>query len=89
MNEFWTLTEAERAATEVWNRGSADSTGMLLAVRAAVRATELRHEQSEDAQLAILCGKAEAMAEEYEREPRLIASGAVASMLREWVGAYR
>lgn len=33
--------------------------------------------------------RAEAVAEEYEREPRLIASGAVARMLREWIGEYR
>lgn len=38
------------------------------------------------AELADLRARAEAIAEEYEREPRLIASGAVAGMLREWVG---
>lgn len=33
--------------------------------------------------------RAAAVAEEYERAPRLIASGAVAGMLREWVGEFR
>lgn len=38
------------------------------------------------AELEALRDRAVAVAEEFEREPRLIASGAVASMLREWVG---
>lgn len=39
--------------------------------------------------LAELRTKAEAVAEEYERQPRQLSSGAVADMLREWVGVYR
>jgi multidrug resistance efflux pump len=52
-----------------------------------VRALE-KHRQRADhaeAELASLRANAEAVAEEYDREPRLIASGAVAGMLREWV----
>lgn len=45
--------------------------------------------ETNKAELAELRGKAVAVAEEYEREPRLFASGAVAGMLREWVGEYR
>lgn len=37
-------------------------------------------------ELENLRSRAAAVAEEYGREPRLIASGAVAGMLREWVG---
>lgn len=55
MNDFWTLTDAERAGMDVWNNGgSADSTQALCAVRAALRFAECRREQSEDAQIAIL-----------------------------------
>jgi hypothetical protein len=36
-----------------------------------------------------ICTRVVALAEEYEREPRLISSGAVAGMLREWVGVPR
>lgn len=45
------LTPAEQAALDAWGRVSADTTGMLFAVRAAVAATERRYEESEDAQL--------------------------------------
>ncbi|MER7166770.1 hypothetical protein ABT336_12000 [Micromonospora sp. NPDC000207] len=43
------LTMPERAALNVWTTGSPDTTGMLGAVRAALRA----HDTTEDAQLAI------------------------------------
>lgn len=43
------LTMPERAAMNVWTSGSADTTGMLCAVRAALRA----HDTTEDARLAI------------------------------------
>lgn len=38
-DHFWELTPAEEAAMEVWQRGSADTTGMLCSVRAALRKT--------------------------------------------------
>lgn len=43
---------------------------------------------AEIAKLTDLRSRAVAVADEYEREPRLIASAAVARMLREWVGEY-
>lgn len=43
------LTAPERAALDAWMRGSADTTGLLYAVRAAVA----QMERSEDARLAI------------------------------------
>jgi len=54
---------------------------------AAVRALEKHRERADnaEAELAALRAKAEAVAEEYGREPRVIAAGAVAGMLREWV----
>lgn len=51
---------------------------------AACRAIEKYRAEVDD-----LRERAVAMAEEYEREPRLIASSAVAGMLREWVGERR
>lgn len=81
------LTAAENAALVVWNSRFSSRETLLAAVRAAVEVVERCHEHAEDARLAILLGKVQALAEEYEREPRLIASGAVASMLREWVDA--
>jgi hypothetical protein len=41
------------------------------------------------AEVENLRGRAVAVAEEYEREPRLIASGSMAAMLREWTGEFR
>lgn len=38
--DFNDLTGPERAAMEVWTRGSADTTGMLCAVRAALHAEQ-------------------------------------------------
>jgi hypothetical protein len=46
---FWTLTPAEAAGMEAWNRGSADSIQALVAIRAAIHHLE----RSEDARLAI------------------------------------
>ncbi len=43
------LTMPERAALDVWTSGSPDTTGMLCAVRAALRALD----STEDARLAI------------------------------------
>jgi hypothetical protein len=51
---FDQLTDAEKAALEVWQSGSADTTGMLCAVRAAVRHTERSLEMSEDFRIAAL-----------------------------------
>lgn len=51
---FEQLTAAEIAALEVWQSGSADTTGMLCAVRAAIRHTERTLEQSEDFRVAAL-----------------------------------
>ncbi len=48
---------------------------------AACRALE-----ANKAELGDLRSRALAVADEYDREPRLVASAAVAAMLREWVG---
>ncbi|MEU4558436.1 hypothetical protein AB0F72_08600 [Actinoplanes sp. NPDC023936] len=48
------LTTAERAALDAWSSVSADTNGMLFAVRAAVRDVERRHDQSDDHRIASL-----------------------------------
>ncbi|MFG1659115.1 hypothetical protein ACGFIY_21540 [Micromonospora chersina] len=63
------LTEPELAALEAWSRGSADTTGILYAVRAAVRQVE----RSEDARLAIAEQENRRLAAENERLIRELA----------------